>query len=63
MLALSILNDLYGIESEEYYKTDPWRYVRTNLAVCRLLGVNKMYVTWALYAFTCVPLGQKMMYP
>ena len=63
MLALSILNDLYGIESEEYYKTDPWRYVRTNLVVCRLLGVNKMYVTWALYAFTCVPLGQKMMYP
>ena len=63
MLALSILYDLYGVESEEYYKTDPWRYVRTNLAVCRLLGVNKMYVTWALYAFTCVPLGQKMMYP
>ena len=63
MLALSILHDLYGIESEEYYKTDPWRYVRANLAVCRLMGVKKMYVTWALYAFTCEPLGQKMMYP
>ena len=63
MLGLAILFDLYGIESEEYYKTDPWRYVRTNLAVCRLLGVKKMYVTWALYAFTCAPLGQKLMYP
>ena len=63
MLALSILYDLYGIESEEYYKTDPWRYVRTNLVVCRLLGVKKMYVTWALYAFTCEPLGQTLMYP
>jgi len=63
MLALSILYDLYGIQSEEYYKTDPWRYVRANLAVCRLLGVKKMYVTWGLYAFTCEPLGQTMMYP
>ncbi len=63
MLALSILYDLYGVESEEYYKTDPWRYVRANLVVCRLLGVKKMYVTWALYAFTCEPLGQIMMYP
>jgi hypothetical protein len=63
MLALTILYELYGIQSEEYYKTDPWRYVRANLAVCRLLGVKKMYVTWGLYAFTCEPLGQKMMYP
>ena len=63
MLGLAILHDLYGIQSAEYYKTDPWRYVRANLAVNRLLGVNKMYVTWALYAFTCEPLGQLMMYP
>jgi hypothetical protein len=63
MLALTILHELYGIQSEEYYKTDPWRYVRANLAVCRLMGVKKMYVTWALYAFTCEPLGQLMMYP
>jgi hypothetical protein len=63
MLALTILHDLYGIESAEYYKTDPWRYVRANLAASQLLGVKKMYMTWALYAFTCEPLGQKMMYP
>ena len=38
MLALSILHDLYGIESAEYYKTKPERYVRSNLIVSRLLG-------------------------
>lgn len=63
MLALAVLFDLYGIESEEYYKTDPYRYVRANLAVSRLLGVKKLYMTWALYALTCEPLGQPMMYP
>jgi len=63
MLALSVLHDLYGTESREYYKTDPWRYVRTNLALCRLVGVKKMYVTWALYALACEPLGQIIMYP
>ena len=63
MLALALVHDLYGIESWEYYNTDPYRYVRTNLAVSRLLGVHKFYMTWALYAFTCESLGQKMMYP
>ena len=63
MLALAILNDVYGIQSDEYYKTDPYRYVRANLTVSRLLGVNKLYITWALYAFSCEVLGQKMMYP
>lgn len=63
MLGLAVLHDLYGIESWAYYNTDPYRYVRTNLAVSRLLGIHKFYTTWALYAFTCEPLGQKMMYP
>ncbi len=63
MLVLAILHDLYGIESKDYYNSDPWRYVRTNLLVCRLLGVQKMYVTWALYSMTCEPLGQEIMYP
>ena len=62
MLALAVLHDLYGIQSAEYYKTDPYRYVRANLAVSRLLGVKKLYMTWALYAFSCEALGQKMMY-
>ncbi len=63
MLALSVLYDLYGIESAEYYKTNPERYVRANLAVSRLLGIDKLYMTWALYAFTCEAIGQVMMYP
>jgi hypothetical protein len=63
MLALAVLHDLYGIESWDYYNTDPYRYVRANLAVSRLLGTHKFYMTWALYAFTCEALGQQMMYP
>jgi hypothetical protein len=63
MLALALVHDLYGIESRDFYNTDPYRYVRTNLAVSRLMGVHKFYMTWALYAFTCETLGQKMMYP
>jgi hypothetical protein len=63
MRALAILHDLYGVDGWHYYNTDPYRYVRANLAVSRLLGTNKFYMTWALYAFTCEPLGQKMMYP
>lgn len=63
MLGLAILNDLYGIESRQYYHDDPYRYVRVNLAASRLLGINKFYTTWALYAWTCEPLGQPMMYP
>ena len=63
MLTLAVLHDLYGVESWDYYNTNPYRYVRANLAVSRLLGVNKYYNTWALYAFTCEPLGQTMMYP
>ena len=63
MLGLAILFDLYGIESHDYYHNDPYRYARANLAVSRLLGVHKFYMTWALYAWTCEPLGQKMMYP
>ena len=45
MLALALLHDLYGVESWDYYNTDPYRYVRANLAVSRLLGVNKYYNT------------------
>ena len=63
MLPLGILHDLYGIQSAQYYKTDPERYARVNLLVSCLMGVNKQYTTWALYAFTCEAIGQKMMYP
>ncbi|MFT4716342.1 MAG: hypothetical protein ACI861_001528 [Paracoccaceae bacterium] len=63
MLGLAVLHDIHGIESHAYYHEDPYRYVRTNFAISRLLGINKLYTTWALYAWTCEPLGQTMMYP
>ena len=63
MLPLGILHDLYDIQSAEYYKTDPERYARLNLLVSCLMGVNKQYTTWAIYAFTCEAIGQEMMYP
>jgi len=63
MLVLSILHDLYGVDSASFYKTDPERYARVNLIAARLLGINKHYTTWALYAFTCEAIGQAMMYP
>ncbi len=63
MLGLGVLHDLYGIESWDYYNVDAYRFVRASLALSKLLGVEKPYVTWALYALTCEPLGQKMMYP
>ncbi|MBT4039073.1 MAG: hypothetical protein HN644_06240 [Rhodospirillales bacterium] len=63
MLGLDILYDLYGVESAEYYKTDPERYARVNLMASCLLGVSKQYTTWAIYAFTCEAMGQLMMYP
>lgn len=62
MLSLDILYDLYGIESAEYYKTDPERYARVNLMTSCLLGITKQYTTWAIYAFTCEAVGQLMMY-
>jgi len=62
MIALGILHDLYGINSADYYKTNPLRYVRSNLIVSKLLGLNKLYLTWALYAFSCEAIGQPMMY-
>jgi len=63
MLGLGLLHDLYGIETYDYYHGDAYRYARANLAVSRLLGISKFYMTWAVYAWTCEPLGQKMMYP
>lgn len=63
MLGLDILNGLYGVTAAEYYKTDPKRYARVNLMANCLLGATKHYITWALYAFTCVATGQLMMYP
>lgn len=63
LLTLTMMNDLFGYESAEFYKGDPERYVRTTLMTRRLLGMNKLYLSWPVYAFTGEALGQETMYP
>ncbi|MFD1158827.1 hypothetical protein [Roseovarius aestuarii] len=63
LLTLTIMHDLFGFESAEFYKGDPERYVRTTLMTRRLLGMNKLYLSWPVYAFTGEALGQETMYP
>ena len=63
LMTLNIMNFLYGMESAEFYKQDAERYVRTTMMSRRLLGFNKLYVSWPVYAFTAEALGQTTMYP
>ncbi len=63
LMTLTIMHDLYGHESAEFYKGDPERYVRTTLLSRRLLGMNKLYLSWPVYGFTAEAMGQEMMYP
>ncbi|MFK5997968.1 MAG: hypothetical protein QM492_07655 [Rhodobacterales bacterium] len=63
LMTLTIMNDLYGYLSAEFYKGDAMRYVRTTLLSRRLLGMNKLYVSWPVYGFTAEAMGQAMMYP
>jgi hypothetical protein len=57
------MHDFYGHDSAEFYKGDPERYVRTTLLSRRLLGMNKLYLSWPVYGFTAEAMGQAMMYP
>jgi hypothetical protein len=63
LLTLTILNQLYGLNSKEFYKGDPQRYVRTTLMTQRLLGIRKLTLGWPVYAFGAEALGQATMYP
>ena len=63
LLTLTIMHDLYGLESGEFYKGDAERYVRATMLTRRLLGMNKLYVSWPVYAFTAEAMGQTTMYP
>ncbi len=63
LMTLTIMHDLFGYESAEFYKGDPERYVRTTMMNRRLLGMNKLYLSWPVYAFTAEALGQETMYP
>ncbi len=63
LLTLTILNQLYGLNSKEFYKGDPQRYVRTTLMTQRLLGIRKLTLGWPVYGFGAEALGQATMYP
>lgn len=62
MLPLSLAYDLFGIEAESFYTGDPERYVRFYLMTRRLLGLNKVYLSWPCYALTAQAIGQDTMY-
>ena len=63
LMTLTMLNQLYGLNSKEFYKGDPQRYVRTTLMTQRLLGIRKLTLGWPVYAFGAEALGQATMYP
>jgi len=63
LMTLTIMHDLYGHDSAEFYKGDVERYVRTTLLSRRLLGMNKLYLSWPNYGFTAEAMGSVMMYP
>jgi hypothetical protein len=63
LATLTILNELYGLTSTEFYKGDPQRYVRTTLMTQRFLGILKLTLGWPVYAFGAECLGQAMIYP
>ena len=63
LTTLTLLNQLYGLTSADFYKGDPLRYVRTTLMTQRLLGIRKLTLHWPVYAFGAECLGQVTMYP
>lgn len=62
-LALALMNRHNGMVSSEFYKGDPSGYVRVNLLVQRLLGIERLTVGCPVYAFSAEALGQAMLYP
>ncbi len=62
LTTLTIVYRLYGITTEQFYKQDAERFIRTSLMVQKLLGMNKLYISWPVYGLTAEALGQKMIY-
>ncbi len=63
LMTLTLLNQLYGLTSADFYKGNPRRFVRTTLITQRLLGIRKLTLGCPVYAFGAEALGQTMMYP
>ncbi|MCP4211476.1 MAG: hypothetical protein GY764_08350 [Halieaceae bacterium] len=62
LLTLTLLNQLYGLDSADFYKGDPERFVRTTLITQRLLGIRRLTLNWPVYAISAECLGQTMIY-
>lgn len=62
LMTLTIMYRLYGLTSQEFYKHDPERFVRTSLMTQKLLGMTRPYISWPVYGLTAETLGQKMIY-
>jgi len=62
LTTLTLLTELHGLTSSEFYKGDPERYVRTTLMTQRLLGIRKLTLHWPVYAFGAEGLGQATVY-
>ena len=63
LMTLAMMNRLSGMGSADFYKGDPHRYVRLDLLVQRLLGIERLTIGSPVYAFGAESLGQVMMYP
>ncbi|MCP4979301.1 MAG: hypothetical protein GY935_02270 [Gammaproteobacteria bacterium] len=62
LLTLTVMFRLYGTTTEMFYKQDAERFIRSSLIMQRLLGMQKHYISWPVYAFTAEALGQTMIY-
>ena len=60
---MSLRHRLEGLTAQHFYKSDPLRYVRTNLFVQRVIGIKRLTLGWPVYAFGAEAMGQAMMYP
>jgi hypothetical protein len=63
LMVLALLHRLTGIDSAQFYKGDPLRYVRMNCLVQRMLGFQRLTLGWPVYGFGAELLGQEMIYP
>lgn len=63
LMTLAVMNRLSGMRSAAFYKGDPLRYVRLNLLVQRMLGIERLTIGIPVYAFGAETLGQTVMYP
>ena len=63
LLAMSLRHRIEGLKAQDFYKSDPLKYVRSNLFIQRAIGIERLTLGWPVYAFGAEAIGQTMMYP